>query len=122
VAFVEILAPNGKPIFPAWAIIIILAREFLVTGLRTLGVSHGKVIHADRWGKQKTILQLVGIIIILFSMCARETYLAMSGNTAIIDAWLPIIYRVILAVIVAITAASGIMFLVKNWDLVSERD
>jgi CDP-diacylglycerol--glycerol-3-phosphate 3-phosphatidyltransferase len=122
VAFVELVGPNGKPIFPAWAIIVILAREFLVTGLRSLGASYGKVIYADKWGKQKTIIQLVGIGLILLSLCWYDTARVMGSPTAGMEAWLPIIYRVILAATVGITAASGIVFLVKNWELVSDRD
>jgi CDP-diacylglycerol--glycerol-3-phosphate 3-phosphatidyltransferase len=44
---------------PAWIVIIIVAREFLVTGMRSLAAAAGKVIPAGRWGKQKTFLTLV---------------------------------------------------------------
>ncbi len=44
---------------PAWIVIIIVAREFLVTGMRSLAASAGKVISAGRLGKQKTFLTLV---------------------------------------------------------------
>jgi CDP-diacylglycerol--glycerol-3-phosphate 3-phosphatidyltransferase len=45
---------------PSWIVIIIVSREFLVTGMRSLAASSGKVIPAGRWGKQKTFLTLVG--------------------------------------------------------------
>jgi CDP-diacylglycerol--glycerol-3-phosphate 3-phosphatidyltransferase len=45
---------------PAWIVIVIVSREFLVTGMRSLAASAGKVIPAGRWGKQKTFLTLVG--------------------------------------------------------------
>ena len=44
---------------PAWIVIIIVAREFLVTGMRSLAASAGKVIPAGRLGKQKTFLTLL---------------------------------------------------------------
>ncbi len=122
VAFVELQGPNGKPIFPAWAIIVILAREFLVTGLRSLGLSYGRVIQADRWGKQKTIIQIVSIGLILLSICTRDTAAMLHGNTPLLDAWMPTFYRVLLAITVGITAASGFVFLAKNWAIVSDRD
>ncbi len=46
---------------PAWIVIIIVAREFLVTGLRSMAVAKGKVIPAGTWGKQKTFITLVAI-------------------------------------------------------------
>jgi len=46
---------------PAWIVIIIVAREFLVTGLRSVAAAKGKVIPAGVWGKQKTFITLVAI-------------------------------------------------------------
>ncbi|MHB8874965.1 MAG: CDP-diacylglycerol--glycerol-3-phosphate 3-phosphatidyltransferase [Myxococcaceae bacterium] len=47
---------------PAWVVIILLSREFIVSGLRTIAASEGMVIAAGQEGKWKTSLQLVGII------------------------------------------------------------
>ena len=52
---------------PAWIVFIIIAREFLVTGLRSIAMAKGKVIPAGRWGKQKTFITLVGTGGILLS-------------------------------------------------------
>ena len=46
---------------PAWVVLIIVAREFLVTGLRSMAAAKGKVIPAGPWGKQKTFITLVAI-------------------------------------------------------------
>ena len=46
---------------PAWIVVIIIAREFLVTGLRSIAAAKGKVIPAGMWGKQKTFITLLGI-------------------------------------------------------------
>ena len=46
---------------PAWIVIIIVAREFLVTGLRSMAAAKGKVIPAGMWGKQKTFITLVAM-------------------------------------------------------------
>lgn len=46
---------------PAWIVFIILFREFLVTGLRSMAAAKGKVIPAGIWGKQKTFITLVGM-------------------------------------------------------------
>lgn len=46
---------------PAWVVVIIVAREFLVTGLRSMAAAKGTVIPAGPWGKQKTFITLVAI-------------------------------------------------------------
>jgi CDP-diacylglycerol--glycerol-3-phosphate 3-phosphatidyltransferase len=55
---------------PAWVVIVLLAREFLVTGLRTIAASEGMVIAAGQEGKWKTSLQLTGII----ALCVHYTH------------------------------------------------
>jgi CDP-diacylglycerol--glycerol-3-phosphate 3-phosphatidyltransferase len=47
---------------PMWVTCVIIGREFLVTGLRQIAVEKGVVMAADRWGKLKTIIQIVFII------------------------------------------------------------
>lgn len=49
----------------AWVVILIMAREFIVTGLRTIAMGEGIVIAAGQEGKQKTAFQLVGITFLL---------------------------------------------------------
>ena len=122
VSFVEITGPNGRPIFPAWAIIIILAREYLVTGLRSVAVSNGKVVQADNWGKQKTIWQLVGIITVLLSLAVSATLRVYHVNATAFNRAAPHIFQGILAIVVVLTAVSGIIFLVKNWSVIVDKD
>ena len=47
---------------PAWIVIVILTREFLVTSLRLIAAGEGTVIAADKWGKIKTVTQMIWII------------------------------------------------------------
>jgi CDP-diacylglycerol--glycerol-3-phosphate 3-phosphatidyltransferase len=58
------LIPLGR--VPAWAVLLILAREMIVTGLRSIASSEGIVIAASSLGKYKTIFQMVAIIGLLF--------------------------------------------------------
>lgn len=58
-------------IVPAWIVVVIIAREFMVTGLRLLGANRGKIIPAGRWGKHKTIWQVVVISVIIFGEAFR---------------------------------------------------
>ena len=59
-------------LFPAWMVILILAREFLITGLRQLAMGEGRVLAADRWGKNKTIVQVTTVITALVFLAARD--------------------------------------------------
>ena len=52
---------------PAWIVFIIITREFLVTGLRSVAAAKGKVIPAGIWGKQKTFITLVAMGCLLLS-------------------------------------------------------
>ena len=52
---------------PAWAVIVILAREMAITGLRIIAASEGVVVAADMLGKFKTVFQLVAIILLLLN-------------------------------------------------------
>ncbi|MBI2438601.1 MAG: CDP-diacylglycerol--glycerol-3-phosphate 3-phosphatidyltransferase [Lentisphaerae bacterium] len=72
-AFISFVAIHQ--IVPAWIVIIILTREFMVTGLRLLAANHGHVIPASRWGKHKTVWQMVVIILILIGLAGREDLL-----------------------------------------------
>lgn len=50
-------------LIPAWIAVIVISREFLVTGLRMLAVQKSVVISADSWGKAKTVLQMAILLI-----------------------------------------------------------
>lgn len=52
---------------PAWVVIIIIAREFAITGLRSLAAADGIIISASKWGKAKTMSQMIAIVLILFN-------------------------------------------------------
>lgn len=83
--------------FPAWALMIVLTREFAVTGLRLVAVQKGNVIAAGWSGKVKTASTMVGL-------CAM---MAIPGV-----AWLN---GLVIAVIVVTTVYSGVEYFVKNW-------
>ena len=60
---------------PAWIVVLIITREFLVTGLRLLLASSGHILSAGLWGKLKTIWQMVAIIAILSGLVLRDDIL-----------------------------------------------
>lgn len=83
--------------FPAWALMIVLTREFAVTGLRLVAVGKGTVIAAAWSGKVKTASTMVGLCLIL----------VFPQNTILL--WL------VTAVIIVTTVYSGVEYFVKNW-------
>jgi CDP-diacylglycerol---glycerol-3-phosphate 3-phosphatidyltransferase len=60
---------------PAWAVVLLLGREFSVTGLRSVAASEGVVISAGNEGKIKTALQMIGIVALILGYPYRLSYL-----------------------------------------------
>lgn len=79
---------------PMWVVLIILAREFIVTGIRLVAVNEGNVIAASQLGKYKTAMTMFGIILLLFHI---ELY-----------------GLILLYIGVLLTVISGIDYFVKN--------
>ncbi len=90
-------------IITAWMLIIILAREFIVAGMRTVAASEGTVLAAGMSGKIKTVLQMVAVIVLLFSLCL--------GNEMLIV--MPI-GKYIFYASLAMTVYSGAEYVLKN--------
>lgn len=64
---------------PAWVAITVITREFLITGLRQLAISKGRILAADRIGKHKTSWQIATVIFFLLLLSAREFGWGTSG-------------------------------------------
>jgi CDP-diacylglycerol--glycerol-3-phosphate 3-phosphatidyltransferase len=75
---------------PAWLVILILAREFTVTGLRTMAMSEGIVIGAGQEGKYKTSIQIAAISFLLLHYKYRVDFLAfeVDVDANIVGTWL----------------------------------
>jgi CDP-diacylglycerol--glycerol-3-phosphate 3-phosphatidyltransferase len=82
-----LVALTARGAVPAWSVTLILFREFLVTGLRTLEAQHGVVLPAGMLGKIKTVLQMVGIGFLLFALDPAGRGLV-PGLMATIGLWL----------------------------------
>ena len=84
-------------IFPAWALMIVLTREFAVTGLRLVAVQKGTVIAAGWSGKVKTASTMVGL-------CAM---MAIPGAA--------LLNGIVIGMIVVTTVYSGVEYFIQNW-------
>jgi len=114
-AFICLVATND---IPAWTVIIIVSREFLITGLRLIGVSRGRTLPAERLGKHKTVWQMVTVVYYLLWKSINEApWVHLSPTAEKIASW---VGSVVLSVAVVLTLFSGLSYLAKNRDLVSD--
>jgi len=65
---------------PSWVVIVIVGRELLVTGFRSIAASNGAVISAQKWGKLKAVSQMVCAIAILALIAGRDAILTFSES------------------------------------------
>lgn len=94
---------------PAWMVIAILAREFTVTGLRTVAASQGIVIAAGMSGKIKTVTQMVAVTLILLKNWPFTYF-----NVPVAD--------IMLWISVIMTIYSGIEYIVQNRQVFSMKE
>ncbi|NLM34943.1 MAG: CDP-diacylglycerol--glycerol-3-phosphate 3-phosphatidyltransferase [Clostridiales bacterium] len=103
-------------IIPAWIAVIIIAREFAVSGLRTISAAEGLVISASKWGKIKTVIQIIAIIsaLLQFNLDIYPEFANKILYYNDIYNILSILTDILLALAVIITVISGIDYFVKN--------
>ena len=92
----------------AVAALIIIAREFMVTSLRLVAISEGKVIAAAMSGKVKMVIQIVVISLVILSM---ELHWLNAAERLAVD--------IAVWIMVAVTAYSGIEYMVRNWSVIN---
>lgn len=109
-AFISLCAINA---FPAWAVIVIISREFLITGLRSLASSKGIIVPADKLGKHKTAWQMITILYFLFLLTLGEW----SPGPWLSGAWAFGTYGLV-SITVILTVYSGAAYLAKNRSLI----
>ncbi len=91
---------------PAWMVVIIIGREFMVLGLRNIASAEGFTIHASVLGKAKMVLQVLAVAALILG--ARHPFLKPSGNLLL---WL----------VVASAIASAVQYFLKFWSQVDDR-
>ena len=118
VSFVELR------LVPAWIAVVIISREFLVTGLRLLAASKGEIVSAGKWGKHKTVWQIVAIVALLLGTAVRHDVLRWSPEKLLqnYDFCFGYISLAISAAVAAITLASGLLYFQEHRDLLQGKD
>ncbi len=101
-----LLIPEG--LIPTVAVVVILFREFLVSGLRLSGAEQGVVIAANIWGKVKTFFQDISLVLILVLRACGVSFL------------MPL-SRILIWVCAALTVVSGAIYVAQNARVLEER-
>ena len=88
---------------PAWMVIIIISREFIISGFRLVASDNGVVIAASYWGKFKTTFQRIGVVLLIFNIPALST-----------------LTTIIVWIALALTVISLVDYIVKNAGVLTE--
>jgi len=122
--FVSMLALGIIGLWALFPILLILAREFLITGLRLIAAAQGKTLAAEKAGKVKTVMQITSICLFiakgaLIHDLSQTEFLASSST------WIQPIgqaAQVTLIIACVLTVYSGINYLVKYWKVFIGQD
>ena len=101
------LATMGRGVY-AWEVVIIICREFVVSGLRLIAVEEGKVIAASIWGKAKTFVSMIAIIVVI---------LHLQVNIGESFAWWYVFEQILMYASVILTVLSMVDYLWKNRNI-----
>ena len=88
---------------PAWMVILIISREFIISGFRLVASDNGVVIAASYWGKFKTTFQMIGVVLLIFNIPALST-----------------LTTIIVWIALALTVISLVDYIVKNAGVLTE--
>jgi CDP-diacylglycerol---glycerol-3-phosphate 3-phosphatidyltransferase len=102
---------------PAWAATAVVARDFLITGLRLMASAKGRVLPAERLGKQKTSWQVITVIFFLGLLAIAELRYANERSTWWFRAWHDA-GPVLVWITVALTIYSGLGYVWRHRELI----
>lgn len=106
----------GVPLVQAWMALVIVARDFLVTGLRLVASQQGVVLRAEGLGKHKTASQMIAIIILLTGLAAREEWHCFGMDCDQFNMAFSRVAFTLMLITVGLTLLSGIIYLWKNGE------
>ena len=93
----------GLGALPAWFVIIIISREFIISGFRLVAADNGIVIAASYWGKFKTTFQMIAVILMIFNIPALAT-----------------VTMIMLVIAVVLTVISLVDYVAKNIEVLTK--
>ena len=96
------LVEMGK--IPSWIVIIIISREFIISGFRLIASDNGIVIAASYWGKFKTVFQMAMVILMIADIAALQ-----------------LVTQIVVWIALALTVISLVDYLKKNWHVMADQ-
>lgn len=93
---------------PAWIVIVIISREFIISGFRLIASDNHVVIAASYWGKFKTTFQMIMVCLMLLNLGAQYS-------------WMQLLTDVVMWIALVLTVVSLIDYLAKNRDVLKEQ-
>ena len=122
-----LIAMSSLGVIPAWITIVIIAREFIISGFRLIAAEKGVVIAASMWGKWKTTFQMVMLCV---QMVVMDQYVRVNGNIAANGLYvvtpfyqvLMMIGSITMYIALILTVVSLIDYLLKNKDVLKDVD
>ena len=91
---------------PAWIVIIIISREFIISGFRLAAADQGVVIAASMWGKSKTVSQMISIVLLIINIKTPP---------------LGVLTAISIPVMTILTVVSLLDYLMKNKQVLEEK-
>ena len=93
---------------PAWVVIVIISREFIISGFRLVASDNGVVIAASYWGKFKTTFQMVMVCLMLLDLSEKF-------------AWYGVLTNIIMWIALILTVVSLVDYLMKNKNVLKDQ-
>ena len=109
-AALVVLVDSGR--MPSWVCIVMLAREFIISGFRLVAAGGGKVIAAGNLGKLKTVFQMSSTVALMLLVPVAGSPLL--GHFGVVLA------NILMYIAVALTIVSGAEYIIKNFDCISD--
>ena len=104
-------------------IMLMMAREFLVAGVRMAAVTEGEVIAANAFGKAKTFLQMAstGLVYLFLAIMEKDSEVVIAANGFNAPDWLNIFCTVSFWIVAVVTVLSGLKYTKDGWHLIKSK-
>jgi CDP-diacylglycerol--glycerol-3-phosphate 3-phosphatidyltransferase len=103
-------------LIPSWVALVIIGREFIISGLRSYAASQGTVISAGSWGKQKFTITVVALAWLLLAASATTGGMTVAWGSGLVGSVLSL-WVVVMGLAVFWTIMSGVDYVWKAWPL-----